>query len=92
MFGKKKSANDLDENVAMRIIGGGKTRDVSYRELLLSTNLTIESLISLLVKKKLISPEDLLQEIQKFQKLRSDPQGSPDKNLSKKADEKQNGV
>jgi hypothetical protein len=70
VFKKKKKSQELDENVAMRIVAGGKARDVSYRELLLSTNLSMEALMSVLVKKKLISPEDLFQEIEEIRKTR----------------------
>lgn len=73
MFGKKKKTDELDDDIAMRIMAGGKTRDVSYRELLLSTNLSFEALMSVLVKKKLITPEELLQEIELIRKSRYQP-------------------
>lgn len=86
MFGKKKTADELDDHVAMRIVAGGKTRDVSYRELLLSTNLSFEALMSILVKKKLITPEELLKEIEEIRKTRY--RQNPDDIAAKDSSEK----
>ena len=71
MFGKnKRKLPGLGDDVAMRIVKDGKPRDVSYKELLLSTNLTLEALMSVLVQKELITPEELLQEIERIRKSR----------------------
>ncbi|MBN1356527.1 hypothetical protein JXA40_09740 [bacterium] len=64
MFGKKKGVSDLSGDIAMRIVTEGKIRDVSYRELLLSVNMTLEALMSLLAKKQLISPEEMIGELE----------------------------
>jgi len=71
VFGKKKMKRDsakLDTDTAMRIVADGKIRDVSYQELLLSTNMTIEALMSILARKKIISPDEMLQEIEDIRK------------------------
>jgi hypothetical protein len=78
VFRKKKSTHGMDDSIAMRIITNEKTRDVSYRELALSTNLSFEALISVLVKKKVISPEDLLGEIEEIRKKRMMPAPTQD--------------
>ncbi|MBI3872920.1 MAG: hypothetical protein HY304_07595 [candidate division Zixibacteria bacterium] len=53
----------------------GRERLVSYEELALSNNLAQEALVRLLVKKKLIKPEELLEEINKVksERYRVDP-------------------
>ena len=48
---------------ALRMVVDGKERKISYEELALSNNLAQEALVRLLVKKKLIKPEELLEEI-----------------------------
>gem|GEM_PF-6997950 len=63
---KKKSSGILDDQTAMRIVADGKVRDVSYRDLLLSMNLSLEALMSVLIKKGVISPEDLLGAIEEI--------------------------
>lgn len=50
----------------MRIVADGKVRDVSYRDLLLSMNLSLEALMSVLIKKGLINPDDLLKAIEEI--------------------------
>lgn len=65
MFRKKKSG-EINEQTAMRIVADGKVRDVSYRDLLLSMNLSLEALMSVLIKKGLINPDDLLKAIEEI--------------------------
>jgi hypothetical protein len=62
---------------AMRLVIDGKERLVSYEELALSNNLAQEALVRLLVKKKIIKPDELLEEINtvKTERYRPDPQG-----------------
>ncbi len=62
---------------AMRLVVDGKERLVSYEELALSNNLAQEALVRLLVKKKIIKPEELLEEINavKTERYRPDPRG-----------------
>jgi len=75
MSSKKKT----DDQVVMKIVTDGKTRDVTVKELLLSQNLSMEALTSLLIKKGLISAEDLLDEIEKIQALHTGKQPTDDK-------------
>lgn len=60
---------------AMRLVIDGKERYVSYEELALSNNLAQEALVRLLVRKKLIEPQELLDEINKVktERYRPDP-------------------
>ena len=82
VFGKKKPDLSLDKDVAMRIFKDGKARDVSYQELLLSINLTVEALMSVLMKKKIINPDELLDAIEeirsKHQSESQKPASDPD--------------
>ena len=60
---------------ALRMVLDGKERKISYEELALSNNLAQEALVRLLVKKKLIEPDDLLKEIHavKSERYRVEP-------------------
>jgi hypothetical protein len=62
---------------AMRLVVDGKERLISYEELALSNNLAQEALVRLLVRKKIIKPEELLEEINtvKTERYRPDPRG-----------------
>jgi hypothetical protein len=64
---------DIDDDVALKIVMGKKEKEVSYRELCLSNNLSQEALVSLLVKKKLIEPKELLGEIKRVKEERYRP-------------------
>jgi hypothetical protein len=50
---------------ALKIIIDGKERDVSFEELALSNNLAQEALVRLLVDKKIITANELLDYMQK---------------------------
>lgn len=65
------------DNVAMKMIVDGKVREITVQQLVLSNNLTQEALVSLLVKKKLIDPKELLEEIERVRNERYRP-GEPD--------------
>jgi hypothetical protein len=60
---------------AMRLVIDGKERLISYEELALSNNLAQEALVRLLVRKKIIKPEELIEEINtvKTERYRVDP-------------------
>lgn len=62
---------------AMRLVIDGKERLVSYEELALSNNLAQEALVRLLVKKKIIKADELLEEINtvKTERYRPEPGG-----------------
>lgn len=61
---------DIDNDVALKIVMGDREKEVSFRELCLSNNLSQEALVSLLVKKKLIEPKELLEEIRRVKEER----------------------
>ncbi|MEW5701331.1 MAG: hypothetical protein AB1792_03785 [Candidatus Zixiibacteriota bacterium] len=64
-----------DKRFALRLVVDGKERLVSYEELALSNNLAQEALVRLLIKKKLIKPDELMDEIGKVksERYRVDP-------------------
>ncbi len=64
-----------NSSYAMRLVIDGKERLVSYEELALSNNLAQEALVRLLVKKKIIKPDELLEEINtvKTERYRPEP-------------------
>lgn len=59
-----------DKKVALKMIIDGQERDISYEELALSNNLSQEALVRLLIEKKLFTPEDMLQMLEKVKKER----------------------
>lgn len=56
--------------VAMKMVIDGKVREITVEQLVISNQLSQEALVSLLVKKKIIDPRDLLDEIEKIRKER----------------------
>ena len=70
-----------DKRFALRLVVDGRERLVSYEELALSNNLAQEALVRLLVKKKIIKADELLEEINtvKTERYRPDPQSTPEK-------------
>jgi hypothetical protein len=67
------------KDVALHVVVDGKARTVTYQELTLSNNLAQESLVRLLVKKKLIDPKELLEEMDAVRKERyTNPPSSSD--------------
>ena len=59
-----------DGRVAMKMVVDGKVREITVEQLVISNQLSQEALVSLLVKKKLIDPRDLLNEIEQIRKER----------------------
>lgn len=55
---------------ALRMVIDGKERKITYEELALSNNLAQEALVRLLVKKKIIAPDELLKEINEVKEER----------------------
>ena len=55
---------------AMKIVVDGKEREISFEELSLSSKLSHDALVSLLIKKKIIEPQELLDEISAIKKER----------------------
>lgn len=66
-----------DGRVAMKMVVDGKVREITVEQLVISNQLSQEALVSLLVKKKLIDPRDLLNEIERIRKERY-REGEPD--------------
>ncbi|MGB8656879.1 MAG: hypothetical protein WCE90_03730 [Candidatus Zixiibacteriota bacterium] len=62
--------SDKDRKVALRIRIGDQERQVTFDELCLSNNLAQEALVRLLVKKQILKPEELLQEMEQVRKER----------------------
>lgn len=60
---------------ALRLVIDGKERNVTYEELALSNNLAQEALVRLLIRKKIIDAQELLDEINtvKTERYRVDP-------------------
>jgi len=61
----------------MKMVVDGKVREITVEQLVISNQLSQEALVSLLVKKKLIDPKDLLNEIERVRKERY-REGEPD--------------
>lgn len=59
-----------DKHVALKMVVNGKERDVTYEELALSNNLAQESLVRLLITKKLFEPQELLDMMETVKKER----------------------
>ncbi len=59
-----------DRRVALKIVIGEKEREVTFEELCISNNLAQEALVRLLVKKKILKPEELVSEIEQTRKER----------------------
>ena len=55
---------------AITVTMDGKEVKITYEQLVLTNNLTLQALITLLVKKEIISPEEFLAELQSKEKER----------------------
>jgi len=56
--------------IALKMVVDGKERDVSFEELALSNNLAQEALVRVLIDKKLLTPQELLQMMETVRKER----------------------
>lgn len=54
------------KNVAMKIVHDGKVHEVTVEQLVVSNQLSQEALISVLVKKGIVNPKELLEEIERI--------------------------
>jgi hypothetical protein len=59
-----------DKNVALKMIINGEERDVTFEELALSNNLAQESLVRLLIQKKMIVAKELMDMMELVKKER----------------------
>jgi hypothetical protein len=64
--------------VAMKMVVDGQVREITVEQLVISNQLSQEALVSLLVKKGLVDPKDLLDEIERIRKERY-REGEPDR-------------
>jgi hypothetical protein len=69
-----------EKKIALKIITGGQEKEVSFDELTLANNLSQEALVRVLVKKNIVTPQELLEELQKVRQERySASQPPPEK-------------
>ncbi len=55
---------DEKNRVAIKMVVNGQVREITYEELAVSNNLAQEALVRLLIKKGVIDPKELGEEIQ----------------------------
>jgi len=65
------------DNVAMKMVVDGEVREITVEQLVISNQLSQEALVSLMVKKQLIDPRELLEEIERIRTERYHA-GEPD--------------
>ena len=56
-----------EKRIAMKMVIDGKVRDVTFEELAITNNLAQRALVSLLVKKKVIAPQEFVDELRTVQ-------------------------
>jgi hypothetical protein len=59
-----------EKKVALKMIVDGEEKDISFEELALSNNLAQEALVRLLIEKKMFTPQELLEVMEKVKKER----------------------
>jgi hypothetical protein len=59
-----------EKKVALKLIIEGKEKEVTFDELTLANNISQEALVRLMIKKNLVTSEELLQELQKVRQER----------------------
>lgn len=55
---------------AMKVVVDGKEKEISFEELTLSNKLAHDALVSLMIKKGIFTPQEMLDEITKVKKER----------------------
>jgi len=71
LFSKNKNdkpSSDDSSATALKMIMGDETREVSYNELTLSNNLAQQALVRLLINKKIIEPNELMDMMETVRK------------------------
>ncbi len=69
-----------EKKIALKIVTGGQEKEVTFDELTLANNLSQEALVRVLVKKNIVTPQELLEELQKVRQERySGSQHPPEK-------------
>ena len=66
-------------NIAMRMVVDGKEHFITFDELTLSNNLAQEALVSLLIRKKILDGQELLDEISRIrqERYKTEPEKRP---------------
>ena len=64
----QKSNDSRDDCAAMVIKIGGEERVITFEELALSNNLTLEVLVRILVEKGVFTPEEFMQKLAQVEK------------------------
>ena len=59
-----------EKKVAIKMVIDGQVKEISFEELALSNNLAQESLVRLLIEKKVFDPKELLDMMEKVKKER----------------------
>jgi len=67
---------DEKKKPAIKLVIGDQIREVSYEELALSVNMAQEALVTVLIDKKIISPDDFLKALKEVreERYRTEPQ------------------
>jgi hypothetical protein len=69
-----------EKKIALKIVTGGQEKEVTFDELTLANNLSQEALVRVLVKKNIVTPQELLEELQRVRQERySGSQSPPEK-------------
>ncbi len=58
------------KKIALKIVSGGQEKEVTFDELTLANNLSQEALVRVLVRKNIVTPQELLEELQKVRQER----------------------
>ncbi len=67
---------DEKKNPAMVIDMDGERREVSFEELALSNNLTLEALVRVLARKGIITPDEFVKQLEELQNERFPEKGN----------------
>ena len=65
LFSRRKRTGRLENGTAMRIVVEGKAHDLKYEDLCLSNMRSIQALAGLLIRKGVITGEELLEEVKR---------------------------
>jgi hypothetical protein len=63
-----KHKNTDTSETALKMVMGDETREVSFNELVLSNNLAQQALVRLLINKKVIEPDELMDMMETVRK------------------------
>jgi len=59
-----------DKNVALKLSVNGEIKDVTFEQLALINNLDLAALVQLLIEKKIIEPEEIMDMVKKIREER----------------------